>query len=181
MNLPNKLTMLRVFLVPVYAMLLLTDLFPGSDHLAAGIYVLAMATDFIDGAIARKYNMITNFGKFMDPLADKLLVCTAAVCFVKLNRIACWIVLVLIAREFIISGFRLIASDRGVVIAAGNCGKVKTTVQNFMTVALTLHPAYTWWNILEQLLIWAALALTMISLAEYLYRNRRVLTEGTGF
>ena len=133
MNLPNKLTMLRVLLIPVFVVLLLAD-FWGKwlDYLALAVFIIASLTDMLDGMIARKYNLITNFGKFMDPLADKLLVCSAMICLLDLGRIPAWVVIVIIAREFIISGFRLVASDKGVVIAAGYIGKAKTVFQMIM-------------------------------------------------
>ncbi|MDE7428093.1 MAG: CDP-diacylglycerol--glycerol-3-phosphate 3-phosphatidyltransferase, partial [Lachnospiraceae bacterium] len=113
MNLPNKLTVFRVILIPFFVVLLLFDITAYDDWIALAIFIIASLTDFLDGHIARKYNLVTNFGKFMDPLADKLLVCSALICLVELSRIPAWIVILIIAREFIISGFRLIASDNG--------------------------------------------------------------------
>ena len=123
MNLPNKLTIFRVILIPFFVVLLLFDITAYDKWIALAIFIVASLTDFLDGYIARKYNLVTNFGKFMDPLADKLLVCSAMICLVELARIPAWVVIVIIAREFIISGFRLVASDNGVVIAASYWGK----------------------------------------------------------
>ena len=118
MNLPNKLTVFRVVLIPFFVFFLL---YPGGlaygNFIAAGIFIAASITDFLDGKIARKYHLVTNFGKFMDPLADKLLVCAAMICLVETGQLAAWMVVVIISREFIISGFRLIAADNGIVIA----------------------------------------------------------------
>ena len=136
MNLPNKLTIFRVILIVPFIILLLGgqagwfgDNTFVTDMIALAIFIIASLTDLIDGKIARKYNLITDFGKFMDPLADKLLVCSAMIALIEMNRIPSWVVIIIIAREFIISGFRLIASDNGVVIAASYWGKFKTTFQ----------------------------------------------------
>ena len=137
MNLPNKLTILRVAMIPLLVVVMLVPLgIPNQKWLAVAIFVLASLTDLADGKIARKYNLITNFGKFMDPLADKLLVCSALICLIELDRIPAWIVLVIIAREFIVSGFRLVAVEGGRVIAAGPLGKLKTVFQMIMTIAM---------------------------------------------
>ncbi|MEG1715231.1 MAG: CDP-diacylglycerol--glycerol-3-phosphate 3-phosphatidyltransferase, partial [Lachnospiraceae bacterium] len=119
MNLPNKLTVLRVLMIPFFVFFMLTN-YAGnaSKWIALAIFCVASYTDMLDGKIARKYNLVTNFGKFMDPLADKLLVCAALVCLIPSGRLETWIVIVIISREFIISGFRLVASDNGIVIAA---------------------------------------------------------------
>ena len=139
MNLPNKLTTFRVILIPFFVFFLLAPYFEGyGNYIALVIFIVASLTDFLDGKIARKYNLVTNFGKFMDPLADKLLVCSALICLIALDRIPAWIVIVIIAREFIISGFRLVASDNGVVIAASYWGKFKTTFQMLMVIVLIL-------------------------------------------
>lgn len=129
MNLPNKLTMFRVILIPFFIVFLLIPITPYDKWIALAIFVIASLTDLLDGKIARKYNLVTNFGKFMDPLADKLLVCSALICLIELDKIPSWMVIIIIAREFIISGFRLVASDNGVVIAASYFGKFKTTFQ----------------------------------------------------
>ena len=131
MNLPNKLTTLRVIMIPFFVFFLLWQ--NGENRtfrmIALALFIIASLTDLLDGKIARKYNLVTNFGKFMDPLADKLLVCSALICLIELNALPAWMVIVIISREFIISGFRLIASDNGVVIAASYWGKFKTTFQ----------------------------------------------------
>ena len=175
MNLPNKLTVLRILLIPFFVLFLLTDL-GGSygKYYALAIFIIA---DLLDGKIARKYNLVTNFGKFMDPLADKLLVCSAMICLVELKRLAAWIVIVIIAREFIISGFRLVASDNGVVIAASYWGKFKTTFQMLMIILLILDLGETF-AIVETIVVWTALILTVISLVDYLVKNKGVLLEG---
>ena len=139
MNLPNKLTLFRVILIPFFVFFLLEPYFEGyGNYIAVAIFIIASITDFLDGKIARKYHLVTNFGKFMDPLADKLLVCSAMICLIDLGKLASWIVIIIIAREFIISGFRLIASDNGVVIAASYWGKFKTTFQMLMVIVLML-------------------------------------------
>lgn len=178
MNLPNKLTILRVCLIPFFVFFLMTDYCGAAgNYIALAVFIAASFTDMLDGKIARKYNLITNFGKFMDPLADKLLVCSALICLIEKERISAIIVLVIIAREFIISGFRLIASDKGVVIAAGYWGKLKTVVQMVMIVVVILDIPLKGFEIAEQVLIWAALILTVISLVDYLIKNKAVLKE----
>lgn len=130
-----------------------------------------------DGKIARKYNLVTNFGKFMDPLADKLLVCSAMICLVEIDRLAAWIVIVIIAREFIISGFRLVASDNGIVIAASYWGKFKTTFQMLMIIALILDFQNRYFQMLATALTYIALILTVVSLIDYIAKNKQVLKE----
>lgn len=174
MNLPNKLTILRAIMIPFFLVFLYMS--PGwSKWVALGIFIAASLTDMLDGKIARKYNLVTNFGKFMDPLADKLLVCSALIALSDLNRIPAWIVIVIIARDFIISGFRLIAAEKGIVIAAGWWGKIKTTVQMIMVGFLITDLKVFY--IFDQVLIYLALALTLISLGDYLYHNREVLKD----
>ena len=177
MNLPNKLTILRVLMIPLFIVFMLTNL-GGEAHneIAGVIFILASITDTLDGFLARKYNLITVFGKFMDPLADKLLVCSALICLVDLHRIPSWVVIVIIAREFFISGFRLIAAEKGTVIAAGWWGKVKTVVQMVMVILLVFDLGGPF-AVLEQVLIYAALALTVISLVDYMRKNASVLQE----
>ena len=140
MNLPNKLTTLRVIMIPFFVFFLLWQ--NGENRtfrmIALALFIIASLTDLLDGKIARKYNLVTNFGKFMDPLADKLLVCSALICLIELNALPAWMVIIIISREFIISGFRLIASDNGVVIAASYWGKFKTTFQMVSVVLLIL-------------------------------------------
>ena len=138
--------------------------------------MVASLTDMLDGKIARKYNLVTNFGKFMDPLADKLLVCSALICMIELRELPAWMVIIIISREFIISGFRLVASDNGVVIAASYWGKFKTTFQMIGVVLLIFNiPAL---STLTTIIVWIALALTVISLVDYIVKNAGVLTEG---
>ncbi len=179
MNLPNKLTTLRVILIPFFVFFLLWQ---GGENrtfriISLVIFIVASLTDLLDGKIARKYNLVTNFGKFMDPLADKLLVCSALICLIELNQLPAWMVIVIISREFIISGFRLIASDNNVVIAASYWGKFKTTFQMFAVILLILDmPAL---SVLTTLFVWAAFALTLISLVDYIAKNYKILTEGS--
>ncbi len=177
MNLPNKLTVLRVILIPFFVIFMLgADYIGGfSRYIALLIFIAASLTDMLDGKIARKYGLVTNFGKFMDPLADKLLVCTALICFVDLHRIPTWIVLIIIGREFVISGFRLVAAEGGQVIAAGIWGKLKTAVT--MVTICVMIPDFGTFPILiiEQILIYLSLALTIISLCDYLIHNKHVL------
>ncbi len=145
-------------------------------YVAAALFIIASLTDMLDGKIARKYNLVTNFGKFMDPLADKLLVCSALICMIELRELPAWMVIIIISREFIISGFRLVASDNGVVIAASYWGKFKTTFQMIGVVLLIFNiPAL---SMVTTIVIWIALALTVISLVDYVVKNAGVLTEG---
>ena len=176
MNLPNKLTMFRVILIPFFVVLLLTQNYYGwFKWIALAIFIIASLTDLLDGKIARKYNLVTNFGKFMDPLADKLLVCSAMICLIELGKIPSWIVIIIIGREFIISGFRLIASDNGVVIAASYWGKFKTTFQMIMVILMIADIEQLW--IVTQIVMWIALALTVISLVDYLIKNKDVMKD----
>ena len=176
MNLPNKLTILRIVMVPFFFLFLLTDCFgDASKWVALGIFIAASLTDMLDGKIARKYNLVTNFGKFMDPLADKLLVCSAMICLVELERLPAWIVIVIIAREFIISGFRLIASDNGVVIAASWWGKFKTVFQMAMVILLIADIDHPVMEVISLIVTYTALILTVISLVDYVVKNKNVL------
>ena len=177
MNLPNKLTMFRVILIPFFVLFLLVDITSVDKWIALAIFIVASLTDLLDGKIARKYNLVTNFGKFMDPLADKLLVCSALICLVALERIPAWMVIVIIAREFIISGFRLVASDNGVVIAASYWGKFKTTSQMIMVVLLILNINHPVFRMLTQIFVWIAMILTLVSLIDYLMKNKDVLKD----
>ena len=176
MNLPNKLTLLRIVMIPVFVVLLLWGPKPVCNYVAALVFIAASLTDTADGYIARKYNLITTFGKFMDPLADKLLVCSAMICLVDLGRIESWIVIIIIAREFIISGFRLIAVEKGTVIAANYWGKVKTVTQMVMVILMVANLGGVF-NTIAQIVKWLALAMTVISLCTYLFENRGVLDE----
>ena len=178
MNLPNKLTVLRVIMVPFFVLFMLTDL--GGDAnkwIALAIFCVASLTDMLDGKIARARNLVTNFGKFMDPLADKLLVCSAMICLIPAGKLPAWIVIIIIAREFIISGFRLIASDNGIVIAASAWGKFKTVSQMFMIILLIADFGGVF-SVIENVLIWVSLILTVVSLVDYIAKNKQVLTQG---
>ena len=178
MNLPNKLTTFRVILIPFFVFFMLAPNMTGINHyIAAAIFIVASLTDLLDGKIARKYNLVTNFGKFMDPLADKLLVCSAMICLIQTGQLAAWIVVIIIAREFIISGFRLIASDNGVVIAASYWGKFKTTFQMLMVIVLILNVQMPFFQILGMILTYVALILTVVSLIDYIVKNKDVLKE----
>ena len=177
MNLPNKLTTFRVILIPFFVFFMLAPNMTGiNNYIAVAIFIVASLTDLLDGKIARKYNLVTNFGKFMDPLADKLLVCSAMICLIQTGQLAAWIVVIIIAREFIISGFRLIASDNGVVIAASYWGKFKTVFQMTAVVLLIFNiPAL---SVLTSAVLWIAVILTVVSLVDYVAKNIKVLTEG---
>ena len=178
MNLPNKLTLFRVILIPFFVFFLLAPYFEGyGNYIAVAIFIVASITDFLDGKIARKYNLVTNFGKFMDPLADKLLVCSALICLIQLELIPAWVVIIIIAREFIISGFRLIASDNCVVIAASYLGKFKTAFQMLTVIVLILNIPNKVFIILGTVLIYVSLALTVISLIDYIAKNKEVLKD----
>lgn len=189
MNLPNKLTVFRVILIIPFVLVMLGSyarwgwfmaVFGGiadyADYIALGIFIIASLTDLLDGRIARKYNLVTNFGKFMDPLADKLLVCAAMICLVEMDRIPAWIVIIIISREFIISGFRLVAADNRVVIAANYWGKFKTTFQMVMVCLMIANIEAL--ALLTQIVMWIAVALTIISLVDYLAKNKGVLLDG---
>ena len=174
MNLPNKLTVLRMVLVPFFvATLLLSKTNDTLKWVALALFVIASLTDFADGYIARKYNLITNFGKFMDPLADKILTVSGMICLIELGRIPSWIVVIIVAREFIISGFRLIAAENGVVIAANSWGKFKTTFQMFMIILMIMNIPQL--QIVTNIVMWIALALTIISLVTYINANKQIL------
>jgi len=178
MNLPNKLTVLRVIMVPFFVLFMLTDLGGAANKwIALLIFCVASLTDMLDGKIARKYNLVTNFGKFMDPLADKLLVCSAMICLIPSGQLAAWIVIIIIAREFIISGFRLVASDNGIVIAASYWGKFKTVAQMAMIIVL-LADFGGIFDMIGNVLIWVSLVLTIVSLVDYVKKNIQVLTQG---
>lgn len=178
MNLPNKLTILRVILIPFFVVFMLFDITGAADKwIALVIFCVASLTDMLDGKIARKYNLVTNFGKFMDPLADKLLVCTALICLTSMNRLNVIVVLVIIAREFIICGFRLVASDNGIVIAASYWGKFKTVSQMALIIVLIMDLGGVW-NVVGTVLTWVALLLTVVSLIDYIAKNKQVLTQG---
>ena len=178
MNLPNKLTIIRVCLIPFFVAALLFD--HGNNYtmriVANVLFIVASLTDLFDGKIARKYNLVTNFGKFMDPLADKLLVCSALICLIELGQLPAWVVIIIISREFIISGFRLVAADNGVVIASSYWGKFKTTFQMGAVILMIFNiPALT---LVTNIVVVIAVALTIISLVDYVAKNIKILTEG---
>ena len=144
MNTPNKLTIARMIIVPFLVIFLLTGWGGEANrYISLTLFVVASVTDWFDGYLARKNNLVTNFGKFMDPLADKLLVCSAMICMIDLKRLPAWFVIIIIAREFIISGFRLIAAENGIVIAANYWGKFKTASQMIMIILLRWYLCYT--------------------------------------
>lgn len=179
MNLPNKLTMLRIIMVPFMVVFLLV---PGlrqynGDLIALIIFIAASLTDMLDGYIARKYDLITDFGKFMDPLADKLLVCSAMICLIERDMLNAWVVIVLISREFIISGIRLIAAEKGVVVAANIFGKLKTVVQMLMIIYLMGGFFGGKDSVGGQILIYASVVLAVVSLVIYIVQNRSILME----
>ncbi|MBP3238096.1 MAG: CDP-diacylglycerol--glycerol-3-phosphate 3-phosphatidyltransferase [Lachnospiraceae bacterium] len=184
MNLPNRITMFRVVLIPVFVVLMLLPKVPFYNFIALAVFSVACITDFLDGYLARKYKLVTNFGKFMDPLADKVLVSTAMILLVEMGMIPGWIAAVILAREFIISGFRLVAADAGIVIAASYIAKFKTVFQMFMCIFMifTCDKDNTGWffdliDVLGKICMWIALALTVISLVDYIYKNREVIKD----
>ena len=188
MNLPNKLTVFRVFLIIPFVILLLGqnaewgwyealfgEMKEVMNWITLLIFVIACLTDLLDGKIARKHNLVTNFGKFMDPLADKLLVCSALICLIPLGRIPAYVVVIIMAREFIISGFRLIASDNGVVIAASMWGKYKTVFQMIMVILMLADISFL--RPLTMIIMWIATVLTIVSLIDYVYKNKNILSD----
>lgn len=176
MNLPNKLTMGRILAIPVFIVVFLM----GYNYAAAVIFILAALTDMLDGHIARKYNLVTNFGKLMDPLADKLLVMSALLCLVQVGDVAGWMVIVILGREFIITGMRQVAAAQGIVIAAGTTGKIKTITQ---MIAIPLLLLENWpFSMLsfelpmDTVFLWLALIMTVISGVEYIVKNRQLFS-----
>lgn len=178
MNLPNKLTILRVIMIPFFVAFLMLENGANTTYryIAAALFIIASLTDLLDGKIARKYNLVTNFGKFMDPLADKLLVSSAMICLIPMDKLPAWIVIVIISREFIISGFRLVAADNGIVIAASYWGKFKTTFQMIAVILMIFNiPAL---KTVTFIMLAAAVVLTIVSLVDYVAKNVEVLTKG---
>lgn len=182
MNLPNKLTILRIFMIPVFLLVLLCPL--GLDgqiarYIATAIFCIASFTDCLDGYIARKFDLVTNFGKFMDPLADKLLVCSAMIALIGIEDavvpLPSIVVIIIIAREFIITGFRTIAAEQNIVIAAGVWGKLKTICQMFMLIVLLLNIDNIYFKAAGNILIYASLVLAIVSAVDYIMKNRQVL------
>ncbi|MBQ5534525.1 MAG: CDP-diacylglycerol--glycerol-3-phosphate 3-phosphatidyltransferase [Lachnospiraceae bacterium] len=178
MNLPNKLTLFRVVLIPFFVAILMTDLMGDKSRwIALVIFVVASLTDLLDGKIARKYNLVTTFGKFADPLADKLLVVSAMICLVELGDLAAWIAVIIVAREFIISGFRIIAAEKNVVIAASYWGKFKTTFQMIMIIMLLAGIGHPAWHTASTVVTYIALILTVVSLIDYIVKNKGVMKD----
>ncbi|MDD3279819.1 MAG: CDP-diacylglycerol--glycerol-3-phosphate 3-phosphatidyltransferase [Lachnospiraceae bacterium] len=176
MNTPNKLTLLRIIMIPFFVLFMLAPITGAADKwIALVIFVVASLTDTLDGYLARRDNLVTNFGKFMDPLADKLLVCSAMICLIDVGSIPSWVVIIIIAREFIISGFRLIASDNGIVIAASWWGKLKTISQMLMVIVLIADLGGIF-DTIGVILIVLATILTIVSLVDYLWKNRQVIS-----
>jgi CDP-diacylglycerol--glycerol-3-phosphate 3-phosphatidyltransferase len=177
MNLPNRITIFRVCMIPFFVAVMLLDSIPYNNYIAFAIFAIASASDALDGYIARSRNLVTNFGKFMDPIADKLLVSSAFILFVELNRVPGYVVIILIAREFIISGFRLVASDNGVVIAAGYAGKIKTVCQMIMCLLVILHLDFYAFRVAEIIFIVLSTLFSVISMIEYIVKNKAVLNN----
>lgn len=168
-----------MLLIPFFVVAMLVEQIPYNNYIAGIVFCVACLTDALDGHIARKYNLITNFGKFMDPLADKLLVCSALICFVGIEdiRFPVWVAIIIISREFAISGFRLVASDNGIVIAASSWGKLKTISQMIMSILLIFRFPGSVFMYLEQVFIYISVVLTVVSLVDYMYKNRAVFSE----
>ena len=179
MNLPNKITLFRVILVPVFVVLMLLgeDVIPHCNIISCVVFCIACISDFFDGYLARKWQLVTNFGKFMDPLADKLLVGAALILFVELEYMPAWAVIIIISREFIVSGIRLIAADNGKVIAANMLGKIKTNAQMFMSIFMILNINNPVFAVITNVLYWASIILTVVSLIEYTYSNRQLFLD----
>ncbi len=177
MNTPNKLTIARVIMIPFFVAFLMYDIVGSAGKwVALAIFIIASLTDTLDGYLARKYHLVTNFGKFMDPLADKLLVCSALICFTATGQLAAWITIIIIAREFIISGFRLIAADNGIVIAASYWGKFKTVSQMILIILMIMDLPYSAFQMLIQIFVVIAVVLTVVSLVDYIRKNKSVLS-----
>ncbi len=177
MNIANKLTLSRVIMIPIFIIVLMGNFFPYSRYVATGIFILASFTDYLDGYLARSLNLVTNFGKFLDPLADKLLVSAALICMVELQDLAAWIVVLMISREFIITGFRLVASLDGKVIAASTTAKFKTATQMVMIVLILIKIDNPIFYLLTNLFIILSVVLTVVSATEYIVKNISVFKE----
>ncbi|WP_313756513.1 CDP-diacylglycerol--glycerol-3-phosphate 3-phosphatidyltransferase [Tissierella sp.] len=179
MNLANKITIFRVFLVPIFMFVLYSNL-PYNTYLAAAIFIIASLTDTLDGYIARSRNMITNFGKFVDPLADKVLVSAALISLVELGKVPGWVVVLIIAREFTITGFRIIAASEGITIAASSLGKIKTITQLVAIIALLLNNfPFNLINLpFDYIMLYISLFFTIISGIDYIYKNKSALKMG---
>ena len=175
MNLPNKLTIMRVLLIPVFLLVLFLAPEPTNRYIATIIFIVASLTDFLDGHIARKYNLVTNFGKFMDPLADKLLVMSALVSLVAMENLPAWVVIVILAREFAITGFRTLAAEANIIMAASWWGKIKTTTQMIMTILLLLQLPFAAMDTIETIFVVLAVFFTIVSGVDYIVKNKQVL------
>lgn len=171
MNLPNKLTLMRIILIPVFMVVLYWG-FPGANYAALAIFVIASLTDWLDGKIARSRNLVTDFGKFADPLADKMLVTAAMLWFVETGRMPAWALLIVICREFAVSGLRMIASDKGKVIAAGWSGKVKTASTMVCIILMFLIPGIA---LLDGVCVGLITLTTLYSGVEYFVKNKDVI------
>ena len=178
MNLANKLTMLRILMIPVFIAVLVysKDRDIVFRYIALGIFIIASATDALDGYVARKYNMITDFGKLMDPLADKILVSSALIILIELGNISSWIVSIVIAREFIISGIRLIATEKNIIIAASPLGKLKTVSQMLSVILMLLSIEAI--SFITDISVWLMCILSVVSLLDYIIKNKKVLSLG---
>lgn len=184
-NLPNKLTVLRLIFIPFFVFFLMTDFFTATTVVAELIFIAACITDALDGKIARKWDLITDFGKFADPLADKILVMSAMICFVSSGKLPVWVCIIILAREFAVSGFRLIIAGKGTVLAASMWGKFKTTFQMIMCILMIIDlPALgvseavcNIYDIVTQVIMYVALALTIISMLDYFYKNKEQFTS----
>ena len=174
MNLANKITLFRVFMIPVYVVFMMLTGIQNNYMIAGAIFIIASISDFVDGQIARRCNMVTDFGKFVDPLADKLLVMAAMLCFVEINFIPSWVVIVILAREFIVTGLRVLAASAGVVIAADKIGKLKTTTQMIALVLMHFSALSSVIFNISLVLMYIALILTVVSGVNYLYLNRNL-------
>jgi|P827metagenome_2_1110787.scaffolds.fasta_scaffold04922_2 CDP-diacylglycerol--glycerol-3-phosphate 3-phosphatidyltransferase len=185
MTTPNKITVFRFILIPIFTVVfLLESAFPDNklliDYIAVVIFAIAAISDFFDGYLARKNHQITDFGKLMDPLADKMLVCTALICFVQLREnFPCWCAVVVVAREFIISGFRQLAAEKKTIIMASIWGKAKTFVSLIMCILFIIDWEYGWFTLTETVFMYVSTALTVISLADYLKKNWQVMRDCT--
>ena len=175
MNLPNKLTLLRICLIPVFVILMLSQV-SNFFLISCIIFIIASITDFLDGKIARKYNLVTDFGKFMDPLADKLLVLSALICMIEYDLVAGWMVIIIVARELTVSILRAIAADNGKVIAASGGGKIKTTSQMIAIILLLIGANYSNSQIVfvGTIAMYIATIFTLYSGIDYLYKNREL-------
>ncbi len=173
MNVPNKLTILRMLLVPVFMVVYMVDAIPYHALFAAVIFIAASITDWLDGHIARKNNIVTNFGKFMDPLADKLLVTGALLCMIEKDIVPFWIVMIILSREFLVTGLRLVAVTKGIVIAAGKLGKLKTVVQLLAIITAMIAKE----QIIIDILMYLSAFLTALSGVVYIIENRKVLQD----